>query len=890
MVYRMRRTVLLTLCVCGAFVVFSNGVAGQSESADRGRYEWVKHYHGLRDDEFRSGIVRMEADSEGNIYMMGCFTVDANIDGEYFLPPQHQSLNNNLSLFVAKMSPEGEMLWHKAIYKQEYPNEARVYPISMRLVGDTALMVMANFQMPLSGNSGNRLYYLDTMIADNDGYPFPTDSSSSWLATGLITLDPDDGHLLEHHFLQRALIDTAGNVVRSRPGRPWSATALGAADFDVDSRGNIYLVRSAYDEDEVYCDTCANHWRPVSPLEGSIGAIRVLVDGVHTIDYTLPYATGRWNLQLMKFAPHFDTLLDATYIISEAPNMPDTIRDQESYMSVRSFNMHGDRLCICLGLCKDHDGAPIERTNKLVIHTAQQHFRLAQDALLTYDTSLMPQQLVQMDFLKANTEGLPDGEVSYGSILMLNTAYDADSNSLFVVGQTATRNNVIPSFRRSVSYRSDSLAMANTFFFLRLDPDDGTLLSYGTAESGFGFHMVGTPTYDGYINIAAKGNRVFALTKYTNSIFFGDTAFYTASYGVNKAAVTAMGLAQWDYAGHQVAFHDFHAPGYRNKTGPVVLHDSSLYFSGVALGGASFGDIALPGSNTFIGRYTDTALLHPYVYDNRHADQYITWDGPDTIYVTAANRTVDLNATSTSGLPVEYLLSSDTMALIVNGPELWTTDTGVCLITAIQPGNSYWNAATPKVKVLSIGVEEWRIVWTQPLEFPYSDTVITLDAHFIYGGTTIEYTLPVNNGVAEISEWPNKLHLLGPGTIDIDATCLFNPNSPDGYYHCIRTLTVHPAGDNGIDIVFTDAVRVYPNPTTGKVTIQCPEPFATAWLIDMMGRREEVRLTPDGSGQYSLDLTSRPQAAYLLTLTTADGKQHTVRLLKQSDIFEQLKN
>ena len=47
----------------------------------------------------------------------------------------------------------------------------------------------------------------------------------------------------------------------------------------------------------------------------------------------------------------------------------------------------------------------------------------------------------------------------------------------------------------------------------------------------------------------------------------------------------------------------------------------------------------------------------------------------------------------------------------------------------------------------------------------------------------------------------------------------------------------------------------------------------------------EAHLTPIGPGQYSLDLTSRPQATYLLTLTTADGKQHTVRLLKQSDIF-----
>jgi len=47
-----------------------------------------------------------------------------------------------------------------------------------------------------------------------------------------------------------------------------------------------------------------------------------------------------------------------------------------------------------------------------------------------------------------------------------------------------------------------------------------------------------------------------------------------------------------------------------------------------------------------------------------------------------------------------------------------------------------------------------------------------------------------------------------------------------------------------------------------------------------------VRLTPDGPGQYSLDFTSHPQATYLRPLTTADGKQYTIRLLKQSDIFD----
>ena len=99
----------------------------------------------------------------------------------------------------------------------------------------------------------------------------------------------------------------------------------------------------------------------------------------------------------------------------------------------------------------------------------------------------------------------------------------------------------------------------------------------------------------------------------------------------------------------------------------------------------------------------------------------------------------------------------------------------------------------------------------------------------------------------------------------------------------------------GIGITLVEggnALVAYPNPFRQKVTIQVEggelkveRGAATAWLTDMSGRREEVRLTPDGPNRYSLDLTSRPQATYLLTLTTADGRQHTVRLLKQTDVF-----
>ena len=110
-------------------------------------------------------------------------------------------------------------------------------------------------------------------------------------------------------------------------------------------------------------------------------------------------------------------------------------------------------------------------------------------------------------------------------------------------------------------------------------------------------------------------------------------------------------------------------------------------------------------------------------------------------------------------------------------------------------------------------------------------------------------------------------------------------------------------GDTGnVSITLVEggnAFVAYPNPFRQSVKIKVESGalkvengVATAWLTDLTGRREEVRLIPSGerkteSGErvYTLDLSGRPQATYLLTLTTASGKTHTVRLMKMSDIF-----
>lgn len=97
---------------------------------------------------------------------------------------------------------------------------------------------------------------------------------------------------------------------------------------------------------------------------------------------------------------------------------------------------------------------------------------------------------------------------------------------------------------------------------------------------------------------------------------------------------------------------------------------------------------------------------------------------------------------------------------------------------------------------------------------------------------------------------------------------------------------------NDVRIVMAEDGNVfvaYPNPFRQRVNIEYSgqQPITAAYLTDIMGRTEQVELSATAPGRYTLDLTARPQAAYLLTLVTQDGHRHTVRLLKQSEVFGQ---
>ena len=150
------------------------------------------------------------------------------------------------------------------------------------------------------------------------------------------------------------------------------------------------------------------------------------------------------------------------------------------------------------------------------------------------------------------------------------------------------------------------------------------------------------------------------------------------------------------------------------------------------------------------------------------------------------------------------------------------------------------------------------------------------------------------NNVGSVTHHQNTLYLTNVLTAAATFGDIHVP--AQGYNACVAkyvdTSFMTPyvyTGDTGnVRIVVSEAGTwvSYPNPFRQRVTIESDgQEVRTAWLTDLTGRREEVRLQAAGTGRYVLDLTGRPQATYLLTLVTADGQERTLRLLKQQDMF-----
>ena len=541
-------------------------------------FDWAKGYSSTGDGGYIKGTV---TDSVGNLYILGAFSGQASWGDTTLLMVNYDL--GPIGTVIAKISPDGEMLWRKALHTGNY---AYNIPYDIKPLGDTAFACLVNIELSTPYN--NYCYYLDTMLHGWSDYPIANEDQSllGALFTAYLVFD-FSGNLLEQHFLQLSYIDTTGSDIFKY--------YLLNPSFDLDAEGNIYISRQA--EDRVDDET--------SVEAGTLMGVRLWVD--HRCVGTVYENTGYhpcWSPQLLKFAPHFDTLLAARYLFDRNDNYACEINS--TYTKVDR-----DSKVYCLSTIY------IEGLGRDSIET------IVVDSIQGLEFSYPPAVTEKGVMVRFDYDLTPDWLVTLGDSIInpnLNAtslsffhdvAFDYDSNLIFL-SLTSIRGFFCDTlnFYSIPMVDGTPIPMRNSSAVLVFEQTDDrpVLRSYGivpaASQSDISGYSIG--------NLVCKGNRIFLQSRY-----YGDLRIPGNEFLGNSIYQVGHGLTVFDYAGHVVGGMPYRTISPNSKPGPIALRDSILYL-GMLLydDDATFGDITLHGDANFsaVARYVDTAFMSTYVY------------------------------------------------------------------------------------------------------------------------------------------------------------------------------------------------------------------------------------------------------------------------------------
>ena len=815
------------------YLLMAAGVAVHAQG-----YEWVRSYTGRdKSNDLPYNTLKGSCvDSAGNLYILGEFSPQAELCGERLLPSDIAT-GFHKAVLIAKLSPSGELLWHKAIYSPQVSS----YAYALRMVGDSSIMAMTQVSLPFrnTNNYYRDLYFLDTLLTGNDNFLMPDSivPKQGTSYTAFITFD-FDGNATERHIIGVGYTDTIGNALTHRflygSSRPDVLYAYSFSDqsFNVDKEGSIYVIRISNDEVMgSYCDTCEDYYYRWSIKTGTIGAMQIVVDGTRRIIYDIPCRTAANNLQLLKFSPHFDSLLGATYMFDSALDAAQNTRvgycelcgfsvdaQNNLYITTHGYNM------------ASHFG--IANSNSLHLGDSMN----ARMWIIRYNSDLYATDLIRLSHDRAS----PETSSYYLSYVTVDNCYvDDSSNSLFVAGVAHWPPDVEIT---NIRYNNDTLDLVSySSFWMRLNLDDLSLISLKRILPGGPLYKNPAP------QISISKNRVFAEKAFNNAVDMGDTVIRTIPpYG------TEIVFSVWDFDGNGLFYKQHGLSVFGNGFYAPVVKDSIVYITGRLYESATFDTISIRNygnSQVVIAKYVDPEFARPYIRPSDRQEQTIAW--PQDLRHSLADSPVLLEAVASSGLPVSYT-SSDSTVAYVRGDTLHLVAEGYAWLTATQDGDYYYLPAEPVQRLLTVGGEGIASVGADGQAMAYPNPTsgrVTIDLGEIPPAPLLPYHRPRQSDSS-----------------DVDMVLYTSPGAPFMQYET-NNYPYH---------------QRYNMKVSGP-KLQSHDGVVTAWLTDMQGRREEVVLSPTGPDQYTLDLTKRPPAAYLLTVTTADGRELTFRLVRQYD-------
>jgi hypothetical protein len=492
----------------------------------------------------------------------------------------------------------------------------------------------------------NYLFYLDTLmryfyqgdsIVHNGNYLYDYASfKMNSPITSFITLDKF-GNIKDEYWMLVSLLDTNGVPYKlpatygeDARNRNQACELLREGHSCVDNDGNIIVVRSLSDFIFKY-DSLSKRSVYCYINDVDISAQRIYVNGRRYFDVPLPDvrpSTGMRNYQILKFSPHFDSLLASQFLFEPTPEHLDTINEEvvikglkcdsknNIYLSGYSrtntqFQNSGDEVSMTIGGSDSLD-------------LTLQCYDIRNGFLIKYDSVLNPLYLKQ---LVRVTDDQPSFDDYYEDILW---PLEFDDEGKIVIFESSRAN--FDTTNTHYHYDTTEVTAFNCAM-IRIDPADGRLISKGQNIKGERISFGGSSS--AYVfDCVARNNRIIWQIKYRWWLDFAGERYEKA-----EAYEWGMGFAVWDYDGNELYFVDYGTNGSSSHaTSSVCLVDSVLYLTGMlASGGAQFGDITVPNSGSsqsFIARYVDTAFMHPYVRPGGQQDiQLVVRDGEPVVTV-----------------------------------------------------------------------------------------------------------------------------------------------------------------------------------------------------------------------------------------------------------------
>ena len=577
----MKKTALFLV----SLLLFWGNVMGQ------GRFEWVRGY---APGEHVS-IVGSVTDSVGNLYILGSFNFESRWEnGELIMPiTPHNGAQNGVNTLIAKISPEGEMVWKKVIHGNYCPSQ----PHDIKAVGDTAFACLVT--MPLA-SLDYYLYYLDTLIEATrttdqtwPGYPMSAEGVD-FKCLALITFD-FDGNVLEQHFLQMSFLNRNGEDIYYTYSPNMSSNDFLSTQvpvkpsFAIDGSGNIYLSRLPDD------NTSGGPYNgEYSVSDGTISAIKFWCDRrligktpADSILYTLSH--------VIKFAPHFDTLIYSRNVFlsqsSQCGSVVYTRTDQ-----------NGDFYVIGRLSGNDSNYMVLDSVRNIFINMSSKN--QYKGYLVKFDSTLNVKYCISLE------DSIIPSNKQYSNTIFHDVAFDYDSNLIFLCATTGRGTfGDTSSFYSILTYQGIPLTrLKNDEFIMSFSMDDSARMhSYGRIPS-----IMGSQISSGVNNvIASKKNRIFVQTEAVGGLQFPDRTITWPRWSDD-----GLGFVVFDYKGNVIEGSSYSAISPANYAGPVSLRDSTLYLINKLSSDATFGDIQVPSRGDYfacIAKYVDTAFMTPYV-------------------------------------------------------------------------------------------------------------------------------------------------------------------------------------------------------------------------------------------------------------------------------------